>query len=173
MVSSSATRNKIRLNKVNVLIVDDDRAISNLIKNVLGKLGFSNITVVHNAKDGLRILEERAIDLMITDWEMDPISGVELTQMIRRMDSPKRFMPIIMLTGHGEKSEIELARDCGITEYLIKPFTAKTLCSRIMMVVESPRSFILSPGYKGPSRRRRSSEPPEGLERRKKREEDK
>ena len=167
MVSSSAARNKIRLNKVKVLVVDDDRAISNLVKNVLINLGFGTVIVVHNAPEGLQVLEKNAIDLVITDWEMEPMTGVEMTQRIRKFDSPKRFLPVIMLTGHSERSEIELARDCGITEYLIKPFTAKTLCSRIMMVIESPRSFILSKGYKGPSRRRRNQAPPSGQNRRK------
>lgn len=168
MVSSSAARNKIRLSKVSVLVVDDDKAISNLIKNVLKNLGFGNVFVVHNGHEGLKVLENNSIDLVITDWEMEPMSGVELTQHIRKLDSGKRFMPIIMLTGHSEKAEIEMARDCGITEYLIKPFTAKTLCSRIMMVVEAPRSFILSKEYKGPSRRRRSQTPPEGERRKRK-----
>src|SRR5690606_15423053 len=93
--------------------------------------------------------------------------GVELTHKIRTMDSEKRFTPIIMLTGHGERFEIEKARDAGITEYLIKPFTAKTLCSRIIMVIDNTRSFVLAPEYKGPSRRRRSSDAPLGKERRK------
>lgn len=167
MVSSSAAAKKIRLSKISVLVIDDDKAISNLIKNVLKNLGFGNVIVVHNAPEGLQILENNSIDLVITDWEMEPMSGVELTKIIRKFDSAKRFLPVIMLTGHGEKAEIELARDCGITEYLIKPFTAKTLCSRIMMVIDSPRSFILSKDYKGPSRRRRSQTPPEGVERRK------
>lgn len=167
MVSSSAARNKIRLSKVNVLVIDDDKAIANLVRNVLKNLGFGNVIVVHNALEGLQILEKNAIDLVITDWEMEPMTGVEMTQRIRKFDSPKCFMPVIMLTGHGERAEIELARDCGITEYLIKPFTAKTLCSRIMMVIESPRSFIASKAYKGPSRRRRDQAPPSGMDRRK------
>lgn len=166
-MSSSGTRNKIRLGKVSVLVVDDDKAISNLVKNVLKNLGFGNVIVVHDGAEGLRILETNAIDLVITDWEMEPMTGVEMTQKIRKIDSNKRFLPVIMLTGHGEKQEIEMARDCGITEYLIKPFTAKTLCSRIMMVIESPRSFILSNAYKGPSRRRRNQMPPDGVNKRK------
>lgn len=167
MVSSTAARNKIRLSKVSVLVEDDDKAIANLIKNVLKNLGFGNVVVVHNASDGLQVLHNTAIDLVITDWEMEPMSGVELTEAIRKFDSPKRFLPVIMLTGHGEKAEIEKARDSGITEFLIKPFTVKTLCSRIMMVVDAPRSFILCKQYKGPSRRRRGDSPPDGKDRRK------
>lgn len=169
MVSSNAARNKLRLSKINVLVVDDDKAISNLIKNVLNNLGFGMVIVVHNAPEGLDVLDKNPIDLVIADWEMTPMNGIEMTQKIRKLDSNKRFTPVIMLTGHGEKQEIELARDCGITEYLIKPFTAKSLCSRIMMVIDAPRSFVVSKGYKGPSRRRRSQEPPEGQERRKQR----
>ncbi|MGB1539440.1 MAG: response regulator [Rickettsiales bacterium] len=168
MVTSKGARNKIRLSKIKVLVVDDDKAISNLVKNVLTNLGFGTVLVVHNGEEGFDVIQNNQIDLLITDWEMDPLSGVDLTKKIRMLEPPKRFLPIIMLTGHSERHDIEVARDSGITEYLIKPFTAKTLCSRIMMVVESPRSFILSKNYKGPSRRRRSAEPSNGVERRKK-----
>lgn len=167
MVSSSTARSKIRLGKISVLVVDDDKAISNLVKNVLKNLGFGNVVVVHTGAEGLQVLEHNSIDLVITDWEMTPMNGVEMTQKIRTMEGNKRFLPVIMLTGHGEKQEIELARDCGITEYLIKPFTAKSLCSRIMMVIDAPRSFVFSNGYSGPSRRRRNVEVPDGQERRK------
>lgn len=166
MVSSTTARSKLRLAKVSVLVVDDDKAISNLIKNVLQNLGFGTVVVVHNAIEALDILEKTPVDLVISDWEMPQMNGVEMTRRIRAMDSNTRFTPIIMLTGHGEKQEIEMARDCGITEYIIKPFTAKSLCSRLTMVIDSPRSFIFSKGYKGPSRRRRNLPPPEGQERR-------
>lgn len=167
MATANAVRNKLRLNKISVLVVDDDRAIANLVRNVLSNLGFGKVLVVHDADEGIRAIEKNTIDLVITDWEMDPVNGIEMTERIRKMESIKRFTPIIMLTGHGEKHEIEKARDCGITEYLIKPFTAKTLCSRIATVVEAPRSFIVSKGYKGPSRRRRAVPAPGGVERRK------
>ena len=166
MVSSSAARNKLRLSKVSVLVVDDDKAISNLIRDVLKNLGFGNVIVVHDAEEGLSIVEKNPIDLIITDWEMAPLSGIDMTRRIRELDGQKRFTPVIMLTGHGEKHEIEMARDCGITEYLIKPFTAKSLCSRLTTVIEAPRSFIFSKQYSGPSRRRRSLAPPDGQERR-------
>lgn len=157
---------KYRLGKINVLVIDDDKAISNLVKNVLRNLGFDNVHLVHTGADGLEAIRQNPFDLIITDWEMEPMSGVMLTQKIRKLDAPKCFLPIIMLTGHSERQEIEAARDAGITEYLIKPFTAKTICSRIIMVIDGPRSFIVSKKYKGPSRRRRNIEPPGGMERR-------
>lgn len=166
MATPSSSRHKIRLSKVSILVVDDDKAIATLIKNVLKNLGFGNVIVAFDAEEGLEVMKHNFVDLIITDWEMEPVNGIEFTKQIRKMDDAKRFTPIIMLTGHGEKQEIELARDCGITEYLIKPFTAKSLCSRIATVVEAPRSFIVSQGYKGPNRRRRST-PHDGPERRK------
>lgn len=161
------SRQKIRLGKISVLVVDDDAAISKLLQDVLKHLGFGTVQTASNAKDGLDIIRRSHVDFLITDWEMEPISGVKFAQEVRRLDPPNRFLPIIMLTGHGEKHEIELARDAGITEFLIKPFSAKTLCHRITTIVENPRSFILAPSYRGPSRRRRSDAPPGGAERRK------
>lgn len=163
----SPARARAKLNKISILVVDDDKAISNLVRNVLKNLGFGNIIMVHDPDEGMFAMQKNHIDLVITDWEMEPRSGVDFTKQIRELDPPKRFVPIIMLTGHGEKHEIELARDAGITEYLIKPFMAKSLCSRIMMVIDSPRSFIISRDYSGPSRRRRNMAPPNGFERRK------
>jgi CheY-like chemotaxis protein len=69
---------------------------------------------------------------------------------------------VIMLTAHGEKEDVELARDAGVTEYVVKPFTAKTLFDRIVWLVENPRSFIFSKGYVGPERRRHGR-PPDGV----------
>lgn len=166
-VSSTTSRNKLRLGKVTILVVDDDKAIANLIRNVLKNLGFGGVLVAHSAEEGLKLVEKSPVDLIITDWEMEPMNGIDMTKKIRLMDSTRRFVPIIMLTGHGEKQEIEEARDCGITEYLIKPFTAKSLCSRISTVVEMPRSFVVGREYKGPSRRRRATDPASGTERRK------
>lgn len=171
MASSSEALDKIRLSKISILVVDDDKVISKLVQNVLKNLGFGTVLIAHSAPDGLHILENNPIDLVITDWEMEPMTGLEFTKTIRRLDSPKRYMPIIMLTGHSEQSQIDKARDCGVTEYLSKPFTAKSLCSQIMATIESPRSFVLSREYSGPSRRRIEKKP-EPTDRRRRRKED-
>lgn len=160
-------RNKSRLSKVHVLVIDDDVVMASLVKELLKKLGFAIITVVHSAVEGIRYLRIHQVDLIITDWEMDDLSGIDLTRIVRDMEYPQSMIPIIMLTGHGEKKDIEVARDNGVTEYLIKPFTAKNLCNRIMTVIDKPRSFILCRNYKGPSRRRRMQDPLESTERRK------
>jgi DNA-binding response OmpR family regulator len=100
---------------------------------------------------------------------MPGMSGIELVKHIRNLPLCKNtFVSIIMLTGNAETSNIKEARDVGITEYLIKPFTAKDLCVRILEIIENPREFVISEKYKGPSRRRRDSEKPEGIVERRK-----
>ena len=70
-------------------------------------------------------------------------------------DSPNPFMPIVMITGHSERSRVNAARDAGVNEFLVKPVTAKSLMDRINTVVNHPRSFVKGGTYFGPDRRRR------------------
>src|SRR5690606_20664550 len=103
------------------------------------------------------------VDILITDWSMYPMDGLALTRHIReKLNNTNRFIPIVMLTGRGERKHVLAARDSGVTEYIVKPFTAQTLYKRIRNVVETPRSFVLGKDYKGPDRRRRQDTPPDG-----------
>lgn len=144
------------LANVRVLIADDDRRIGLLVQSVLQGLGFQHVTVCHDGSEALEILRDRPVDFLICDWQMEPLSGVNLVRYVRQSpDSPNRRLPIIMLSGHAERAEVEEARDVGVTEYVVKPFTAKSLCSRIMALIDAPREFVLSPHFVGPNRRRR------------------
>ena len=166
-LKSSLANLAARLSRVEVLIADPDRKISSLIKDVLQYLGFERIHIVENGQDALHHLRGKEVDLLITDWTMSPVDGVKLTQFLRsNPDSPNPYLPIIMLTGKAEVSDVMTARDSGITEFLVKPFTAKSLFERLVMVVENPRSFIASKEFNGPDRRRRMDIPPESSERR-------
>ncbi len=157
-----------RLAKVNVLIADPDTHIAHLVRDVLNHIGFVNIVIVKSGKEALDCLKEEDIDMVITDWDMKPLNGIEFIEFVRKSpESPNRYLPIIMLTAHGERRDVEIARDSGVTEFVIKPFNAKTLFERIVEVVENPRSFIISRHYKGPDRRRRGAIPPGGEDRRK------
>lgn len=156
-----------RLAMVEVMIADPDVEVSRVVRDVLKYAGFERITIVKDGKDALDILNKKEIDLLITDWRMDQLSGIDLIKYLRQHeDSPNQYLPIIMLTGKAERRDVEMARDAGVTEFLVKPFTAKGLFERLVMVVENPRSFIISKVYKGPDRRRRTDIPPSGSERR-------
>jgi DNA-binding response OmpR family regulator len=86
---------------------------------------------------------------------MEPLDGIDFTRMVRTApDSPNPFVPIIMLTSQGAYDRVQLARDIGVTEFLIKPVTANALYSRIGNVIQKPRQFVRVSEYFGPDRRR-------------------
>jgi two-component system chemotaxis response regulator CheY len=152
------------LAKLHVLVVDDDTLMQKLVKDVLLILGFIKITVVNKGEKAIEIIASEDVDLIICDWRMPGMSGIDLVKHVRNLPVCKNtFVSIIMLTGNAEKQNIIEARDVGITEYLIKPFSAKDLCTRIIEIIENPREFVISEKYKGPSRRRKESKIPIGI----------
>ncbi|MCH2547644.1 MAG: response regulator [Alphaproteobacteria bacterium] len=173
-------RQMAKLARIGVLLVDNDSKILDLLTNVLTRLGFEEIFTAHDGFEGLQILEEKDIDLVITDWELKPVTelsaddvepnevittdwqqdppkdGASFVRYLRcAPSSPNRYIPIIMLTGSTLVDNIEYARDSGVSEILKKPITAKVLCDRVISCIESPRSHITAPSYKGPDRRRK------------------
>jgi CheY-like chemotaxis protein len=156
-----------RLARVEVLLADADPKLSEVVRDVLRYIGLQRITSVNNGVEALEYIRKREVDLLITDWDMPQMNGAELVSFLRaNPQSPNPYMPIIMLTGKAERRDVENARDVGVTEFLVKPFSAKTLYERLVMVIENPRSFIIADGYKGPDRRRRTDIPPGADERR-------
>jgi len=145
-----------RLGNVSVLIADADRKIALLVKKVLQGLGFQQIYVVRDGETALALLQDQPIDLVITDWQMKPMDGIDFLRFLRQSpESPNRLMPVIMLTGRAEQGDVLTARDSGVTEFVVKPFSPQTLLERIVWVVEHPRSFILVRSFAGPDRRRK------------------
>jgi CheY-like chemotaxis protein len=126
---------------------------------------------VYEAEDGATALEmysHYVPDIVIADWAMPIFDGLELAQMIRQPGANANpYVPIIMLTGHSEKKRVVAARDAGITEFMAKPISAKSLYQRILNVVANPRPFIKTKTYFGPDRRRNVSPNYAGPERRK------
>jgi two-component system, chemotaxis family, chemotaxis protein CheY len=145
-----------RLRTVRVLVVDDDRRIAKLICSVLEGLGFENLHVEHSAETAMTYLRAKEVDMVICDWMMDGQNGVDMVRELRRdLENPNQLVPVIMLSGNSERPQVEDARDAGVTEYVMKPFTAKSLCSRIISVIDQPRSFIMAPEFSGHNRRRK------------------
>jgi DNA-binding response OmpR family regulator len=98
---------------------------------------------------------------------MEGMSGLELVQKIRTDPAtPNPFMPVIMLTGHTQIERVRQARDAGISEFIAKPVSVKTMMQRLQAVIENPRPYVRTKVYFGPCRRRRASEEYKGPERR-------
>lgn len=138
-----------------------------LVRDVLGILGFTDVATAFNGQHALEVMQKKNFDLVISDWRMGVMDGVTFVRKLRQDESSaSRYVPVIMLTGNAEQHNVEEARDAGITEFLSKPFTVATLCDRLREVIENPRPFVLSKEYKGPDRRRREKDAPDGVDRR-------
>jgi len=146
------------LSALKVLLVDDNAHMRTITSAVLQSAG---IRLVREAADGaaaLEILRDYAADLVIVDFKMFPLDGVEFTRLVRNSpDTVNPYLPIIMMTGHSEKSRIVEARDAGVTEFVVKPITAKAILDRIQSVIFHPRPFVKTDDYFGPDRRRRDA----------------
>ena len=144
------------LQKVRILIVDDQSFNRRLLRGILGALGCRRVTEAKSVELAWSSLLLSAPDLVIVDWEMGDVDGLELVRRIRHEeDTPDRFMPIIMLTAHSEMPRIETARDAGVNEFVVKPISVNTLFSRIQAVIEKPRPYIRINNFFGPDRRRK------------------
>jgi two-component system, chemotaxis family, chemotaxis protein CheY len=145
------------LARLKALVVEDNPHMRALLRTILIGLG---VNEVHEAPDGghaLHLLERIESDFVITDLMMAPMDGVAFVHRLRNApDSPNPFLPVIMVSGHTERSHILAARDAGVTEFVAKPITAKNLFLRIVEIVDRPRPFVRGPDYFGPDRRRKN-----------------
>lgn len=152
--------------KITVLIVDSQPAVIDLISGVLHLLGVRNIISRTDGKSGLHAIEKHHPDLVIIDWDLDMMDGLEFTKLVRS-GSSNPFVPIIFMTAFTHANRVKDARDSGVTEFLKKPFSAQMLYKRIEEVIERPRRFIRTDGYFGPDRRRKRDGEYRGPEKRK------
>jgi CheY-like chemotaxis protein len=148
---------------ITVLVVDDNQHMRSILKELLKSAGVTDIKEASDPVDAFEILKNGPVDLLLADLSMPIIDGVEFVKMVRTSaDSPNPFLPVIMVTGHSERTKVMAARDAGVNEFLVKPVTAKALMERLSLIVNTPRPFVKSPTYFGPDRRRRASATYEG-----------
>lgn len=149
---------KTRLKKVRILIGDPDERVSSLIYNVLRSFGFDQIDVVKDGQQMLHVLLNKDVDLMVSEWDLQGMDGIRLIQLIRSESNQRwqRDLPAIILTGKADLESVRKARDAGYTEFVAKPFSAKSVSTRLLQMIDNPRPFVVSPVFNGPCRRRRT-----------------
>lgn len=156
-----------RLEKLKILLVEDITPMRQLFVSVMKCLGIENITPASDGKEAFKLFCKDNHDIILTDWVMEPMDGIELTREIRTNDlSPNKMVPIIMITGYSAWPRVEGARDAGVTEFLVKPFSAHDIARRITHVITNPRDFVDIKSYFGPDRRRRTEKNYNGPKRR-------
>lgn len=155
------------LSQVRILIVEDMQPMLSLTISILNMFGFKNVHGAKSADEGLNLFIEYNHDLIITDWLMEPKDGLELIRQVRRSElSPNKFVPVILMTGYSDQPRVEIARDEGVTEFLMKPYSARDMYARIVQIIEKPRQFVDTGEFFGPDRRRRKNFDFNGQERR-------
>jgi two-component system chemotaxis response regulator CheY len=115
---------------MSILVVDDFSTMRRIIKGLLQDLGFSNITEADDGLTALPLLKAGNFDLLITDWNMPGMQGVELLRQVRADERLKK-LPVLMLTAEAKREQIVEAAQAGVSGYVIKPFTAATLKEKI------------------------------------------
>ncbi len=147
---------KYNLSLVNILIVDGNWHMRKLIGTILQGFGVKNIEFAADGREALGKLAGFSADLVICEYRLGHVNGVELTRRIRRAGKKvDPFLPVIMITGHTEQNIVASARDAGISAVIAKPVSASTLYERIFYLIERPRPFVRAPKFFGPDRRTR------------------
>jgi two-component system, chemotaxis family, chemotaxis protein CheY len=154
-MSINAKQFEFLIQQLGVLVVDDNPYMRNVVRNLLSNIG---VKKVFDAADGIAALEmirNATPDIVVLDWEMPLLNGAELVRIVR---SPGVFpypdIPIIMLSGHGERWRIVEAVKLGVNEFLCKPVSAKALLDRIISILLKPRESVQYGNYYGPAPRK-------------------
>lgn len=137
-----------------VLVVDDEHFMRKVVRTLLMSMGIGAVFEAADGLDGLEQIRRERPDVVIVDWNMPQLDGPGFVRLVR---SPATFaypeVPLIMLTGHGERSRVLEAMQLGVNEYLLKPVSSHSLQERLVAVLINPRPIIQRPGYYGPAPR--------------------
>ncbi|MEJ2071184.1 MAG: response regulator [Syntrophobacterales bacterium] len=116
--------------RMKVLVVDDFATMRKIVRNILKQIGFEDIIEAEDGNAALRILKGDTIGLVVTDWNMPNMGGLELLKEIRR-DAQTQNLPVLMVTAEGLKENVMVAIKAGVNNYVVKPFTAEVLQEKI------------------------------------------
>ena len=119
---------------MNVLIVDDYQTMLRIIRNLLKQIDFNNVEEATDGSDALIKLRSGNFGLVISDWNMQPMTGLELLQEVRQ-DSRLKSLPFIMITAESKTENVVAAKQAGVSNYIVKPFNAETLREKIEKVL--------------------------------------
>jgi len=120
--------------EVSILVADDVNTMRVQIRELLRGFGFRKITVVANGEEAKKILENEPVHLVLADWQMSPVDGLELLQYVRSQDKFKG-LPYIMVTAEGTKEKVVEAIKAGVDNYLVKPLTPVEIQNKVYGVL--------------------------------------
>lgn len=152
--------------QLKVLYVDPNERAHVVVRTILNAMGIKKYNSLFETAELFNELSRRPPDILITEYKLDDIDGLELIRRIRQDDkAPDHYLPIILLTGHTERRIVAGARDAGVHHVLAKPISIQQFYGAVSWLVTNPVPFIQSGEYYGPDRRRKER-PFDGEERR-------
>lgn len=116
-----------------ILIVDDFATMRRIVRNVLRQIGFTNMVEADNGKNALKILKKENIDLILCDWNMPEMPGIDLLKTLRS-ENELKSIPFVMVTAEAQKDNIIEAVKAGVNSYIVKPFTAETVSEKLNII---------------------------------------
>jgi two-component system, chemotaxis family, chemotaxis protein CheY len=117
-----------------ILIVDDYKTMLRIIRNLLKQLGFTNVDEATDGSAALQKLRDKEYSLVISDWNMEPMSGMQLLTEVRA-DTKLKNLPFIMITAESKTENVIAAKEAGVSNYIVKPFNAATLKTKLAAVL--------------------------------------
>ncbi len=117
-----------------ILIVDDYKTMLRIIRNLLKQLGFTNVDEAMDGGEALTKLRASDFNLVISDWNMDPMTGLQLLKEVRA-DGNLKKTPFIMITAESKTENVVAAKEAGVNNYIVKPFNAATLRTKLSSVI--------------------------------------
>ena len=117
-----------------ILIVDDYKTMLRIIRNLLKQIGFQNVDEATDGQAALERLRQRQYGLVISDWNMEPMTGLDLLRKVRADDS-LHPVPFIMVTAESKTENVVTAKEAGVNNYIVKPFNAATLKNKLVAVL--------------------------------------
>ncbi len=119
--------------RMKVLVVDDFATMRKIVRNILKQIGFDNLVEAEDGQAALQVLKNENIGLVVTDWNMPNMTGLELLEKIRT-DPQTAKLPVLMVTAEGLKENVVAAVKAGVNNYVVKPFTAEILQEKIEQI---------------------------------------
>lgn len=164
------------LERLSLLVVDDSSFVRMMMAEILRALKVGRVVLASDGSEAIGILKQAtknkaaagvlSFDIILSDFVMSPINGAMLLRWVRQHEeSPDRFVPFVMVSGAADSDKVRESRDLGVTEFLAKPFSVKSVAEHILAAIDAPRQFVFSSDYFGPDRRRQKR-PWNGKERR-------
>ena len=117
-----------------VLIVDDYKTMLRIVRNLLKQLGFMNVDEATDGSMALQLLRNAQYGLVISDWNMEPMTGLQLLKEVRA-DAKLKGVPFIMVTAESKSENVIAAKEAGVANYIVKPFNAETLKTKMSSVL--------------------------------------